>query len=94
MGGVGYHDLSDAAIEAALECLNITLIGSAVRAISVLKAIKALGARRVCFGSDTPFGLMHVELAMYQALLKDEVTETEKALILGGNIARLFGLEG
>lgn len=90
MGGVAYHDLSNAAIEAAQECPNITLIGSAVRAVNVLKAIKTLGAERVCFGSDTPFGLMHVELAMYAALLRDEVTEDEKALIMGGNIARLF----
>lgn len=90
MGGVGYHDLSDAAIEAAQECPNITLIGSAVRAVHVLKAIQALGANRVCFGSDTPFGLMHVELAMYRALLKEEVTPVERGLILGGNIARLF----
>ena len=60
----------------------------------MLKAIQTLGAERVCFGSDTPFGLMHVELAMYQALLKDEVTEVERALILGGNIAHLFGLYG
>jgi len=90
MGGVAFHDLSDAAIEAAQECPNITMIGSGVRAVNVLKAIKTLGADRVCFGSDTPFALMHVELAMYTALLRDEVTEDEKALILGGNIARLF----
>ena len=90
MGGVAFHDLSNAAIEAAQECPNITLIGSAIRAVNILKAIKVLGAERVCFGSDTPFAMMHVELAMYEALMKDEVTEEEKALILGGNIARLF----
>ncbi|MCJ7700955.1 MAG: amidohydrolase family protein [Anaerolineales bacterium] len=94
MGGVAFHDLSDAAIEAAQECPNITLIGSGVRAVNVLKAIKTLGAERVCFGSDTPFAMMHVELVMYEALLKDEVTDTERSLILGGNIARLFNIEG
>jgi len=94
MGGVAFHDLSNAAIEAAQECSNITLIGSGVRAVNILKAIKTLGAERVCFGSDTPFALMHVELAMYEALLRDEVTEDEKSLILGGNIARLFDLDG
>ncbi len=36
---------------------------------------------------------MHVELAKYHALLDGEVTPEEKALVLGGNIARLFGLE-
>lgn len=92
MGGVAYHDLSDACIEAAQECPNITLIGSGVRAVNILKAIKILGAERVCFGSDTPFALMHVELAMFEALLKHEVTGAERDLILGGNIARLFNI--
>lgn len=92
MGGVAFHDLSDAAIEAAQECPNITLIGSGVRAVNILKAIKTLGAERVCFGSDTPFALMHIELAMYEALMRDEVSDEERDLILGGNIQRLFGL--
>jgi predicted TIM-barrel fold metal-dependent hydrolase len=92
MGGVAFHDLSDAAIEAAQECPNITLIGSGVRAVNILKAIKKLGAERVCFGSDTPFAMMHVELAMYEALMKDEVNQTDQDLILGGNIERLFNL--
>ena len=88
--GVGFHDLSSAAIEVAQACPNITVIGSAVRAVNILKAIKAIGPERVCFGSDTPFALMHVELAMYEALLRDQVTAVEKALILGGNLQRLL----
>ena len=85
--------LSAAAIESAQTHPNITLIGSGVRAVNILRAIQTLGAERVCFGSDTPFGLMHVDLAMYEALLKDEVNEVEKALIMGGNIKRLFALD-
>jgi predicted TIM-barrel fold metal-dependent hydrolase len=92
MGGVGHADLTNAAIEVAQECANLTLIGSAVRATAVLKAVKTLGADRVCFGSDTPFALMHVELAKYNALLDGEVSEEEKRLIMGGNIARLMDL--
>ena len=92
MGGVAFHDLSDAAIEAAQECPNITMIGSGVRATRILRAIKILGAERVCFGSDTPFAMMHVELAMYEALMRDQVSAQERALILGGNIKRLFGI--
>jgi predicted TIM-barrel fold metal-dependent hydrolase len=92
MGGVAFHDLSDAAIEVAQECPNITLIGSGVRAVNILKAVKKLGPERICFGSDTPFALMHVEIAMYHALLAEEVSTSEKALIMGGNIKRLFGL--
>jgi predicted TIM-barrel fold metal-dependent hydrolase len=93
MGGVGHHALTDAAIEIAQECPNLTLIGSGVRTRPILKAIKTLGARRVCFGSDTPFEVTHVEVARYHALLEGEVTPDEKELIMAGNIARLLGLE-
>jgi predicted TIM-barrel fold metal-dependent hydrolase len=93
MGGVAHHDLSNAAIEMAQECPNLTLIGSAVRAVAVLKAVRVLGADRVCFGSDTPFALMHVEVAKYNALLDGEVASEEKQMIMAGNIARLLGLD-
>lgn len=93
MGGASFADLSHAAIEIAQENPNLTLIGSAIRSIPILKAIKTLGASRVCFGSDTPFELMHVEVAKYHALLDGEVSEEEKQQIMAGNIIRLFGLK-
>ena len=75
MGGVGVPDMSKAAIELAQEHANVALIGSEINPISVLNAVKTLGAERVCFGSDTPFGLMRVRVAMYNALLDGEVTK-------------------
>ena len=57
-----------------------------------LKAIKILGADRVCFGSDTPFELMHVELAKYRALLDGEISEADQALVYGGNVIRILNL--
>jgi predicted TIM-barrel fold metal-dependent hydrolase len=57
-----------------------------------LEAINRLGTDRVCFGSDMPFHLMHVILAGYHALLRD-FSESDKAEILGGNIARLLRLD-
>ena len=92
MGGVGYPDLSASMIEFARECPNLHLIGSSIREIPILRAIRALGADRVSFGSDTPFALMHVRLAMYRALLEDDFTDEQRAAVLGGNIARLLGL--
>jgi predicted TIM-barrel fold metal-dependent hydrolase len=94
MGGAAFHDLSAAAIAVAQEHPNLTLIGSAVRAIPILTAIRTLGADRVCFGSDTPFELMHVELAKYRALLDGEITPEEMAGVMGGNIARVLRLMG
>ncbi|MGD0112373.1 MAG: amidohydrolase family protein [Armatimonadota bacterium] len=92
MGGVGHADLTHAMIEFAQQHPNIMLVGSEVREVAVLKAIHTIGASRVCFGSDTPFSLMHVEVAKYQALLDCEVSSDERDLVMGGNIARLFGL--
>ena len=92
---MGMHDIgmNRAVIEIARENPNMYLIGSHAPYISVLRAIRTLGADRVCFGSDAPFLMMHVELAMQNALLDNEVSAKEKSNILGGNIIRLFGLE-
>jgi predicted TIM-barrel fold metal-dependent hydrolase len=90
--GMTHRDMNDAVIEVAQECPNMVLIGSATTDRAVLKAIKALGADRVCFGSDAPFQRQHVVLATYNAFLDGEVSKEEKALIMGGNIAHLLGL--
>ena len=92
MGGVAHRDLTNAMIEVAGECPNILLIGSGVKSKPILKAIQTLGAARVCFGSDTPFELMHVEVAKYNALLDGEIPPEEKQAVMGGNIARVLGI--
>jgi len=93
MGGAAIADLSNACIEFAQQCPNIMLIGSSVKDLSILKAIRTLGPKRVCFGSDTPFALMHASLAMYRAMLEGEGLSAEEwDDILGGNIARFFKL--
>ena len=94
MGGVGFPDMSGAMIEMAQECPNLYLIGSMILHTSVLRAVKTLGADRVCFGSDTPFALMHVCVAAYRALLEEEVSAGEGSQIMGGNLLRLFGEAG
>jgi predicted TIM-barrel fold metal-dependent hydrolase len=86
MGGAGKPSLDRSAIEVARTHPNIVLIGSAI-----LAAIEALGPDRLCFGSDMPFNLMHVRLAMYRALLRDHDAETQ-AKVLGGNLARVLGV--
>ena len=93
MGGVGHADLTDAAIEIAEQCPNLTLIGSAARTGAILKAVRTLGAGRLCFGSDTPFELMHVERARYDAMLEGVLAADEKGLVMGGNIARVLKLD-
>jgi predicted TIM-barrel fold metal-dependent hydrolase len=91
MGGVGMPDMTRAVIEMARAHDNVTLIGSMVNHIKVLEAINTLGAHRVCFGSDTPFVLMHVCVAIYQAMLEG-VDEKAMNAVMGQNILKLFGL--
>jgi predicted TIM-barrel fold metal-dependent hydrolase len=91
MGGAGIPALEISAVEAAAEHANITLIGSAIDERAILRAIHTLGTDRICFGSDMPFRLMHVILAMYRAMLRD-FDEAEQTKILGCNLARLLEL--
>jgi predicted TIM-barrel fold metal-dependent hydrolase len=92
MGGAGTPALDRSAVETAGRCPNITLIGSAVPETAIIRAIKILGPDRLCFGSDTPFRLMHVQLAMYNALLEDFDQPTREK-VLGRNLARLLGVQ-
>jgi len=89
MGGTAWRTLDRAAVEVATRYPNVTLIGSAISEIPILNAIGSLGADRLCFGSDMPFRLQHVQLAMYRALLRD-VSEAGRDKVLGGNLARLL----
>ena len=91
MGGVAHPDLTRAAIETALAHPNITLVASHVSYTAALKAIETLGPNRVAWGSDSPFGLMRVELAAYRALLRDLPHEAQ-AQVLGGTIASVLGV--
>ncbi len=93
MGGVGRPSLHEAAIEFAGEHGNMFMIGSAADPKAILKAVRVLGPERVCYGSDSPFGLMRVELAKYEALLRD-LPEGERELVMGGNILRILNRGG
>jgi hypothetical protein len=90
--GMTDWEMNQAVVEVAARNPNMVLIGSATDAKAVLYAIDVLGADRVCFGSDGPFRRPHVVRATYEAALKDDVSEADQALVMGGNIARLFEL--
>ncbi|MCL2478334.1 MAG: amidohydrolase family protein, partial [Treponema sp.] len=90
MGGASFKGTSISAIETAEMHPNTLLIGSAVRSVHILNGVKKLGASRVCFGSDTPFEFMHVEVAKYKALFKDKVNAEDLAKIMGENIKKFI----
>jgi predicted TIM-barrel fold metal-dependent hydrolase len=90
--GMTDQDMTDVVIEVAKNCPNMFLIGSATNDKFVLKAIHALGADRVCFGSDAPFQDPYVIRAMYEAAMEGQLSNVEQAMVMGGNIARILGL--
>ena len=91
MGGAAFADLSNACIEIAEKYPNITLIGSAIRDISILKGIQKLGCERICFGSDTPFALMNASVAMYGAIMKyAKLSQEDQEKIMCSNIMRVL----
>ena len=91
MGGAGLPSLDRSAIETAKKHPNIMLIGSAILDRPILRAIDTLGPDRLCFGSDMPFKLMHVQLAAYRAMLRD-LSQDAVNKILGGNFKRFVGI--
>ena len=56
----------------------------------IARAVKRVGANRVVYGSDMPFGVPDIE--MMKVRLAD-ITPEEKGLVLGDSMARVLGLE-
>ena len=92
MGGAGLPDISKSCIEMAAECSNLHLIASNISWKKAILAIQTLGAERVSFGSDTPFSVMHADVAAFQTVLGDYFSPEEARLVMGGNIQRLLCL--
>ena len=64
--------------------------GSEPEAGIVEYAVQALGAERIVFGSDAPGRDFSVQLGK---VIGADITGEERALILGGNMARVLKLE-
>ena len=92
MGGSGQPTLHDAVIEFAAKYPNWHLIDSEADYRKVLVALDRLGAERVCYGSDTPFCPTRFEFGLRQVWYQD-LSEADKAKVMGGNMAQVFGLE-
>ena len=89
MGGAAIPTLARAAIETAQKHKNIHIIASAIPDRAIVQALDSLGTERISFGSDSPFRLMHVQLAKFKALLQNYSNE-ERELVLGKNILRVL----
>ncbi|MBN2333988.1 amidohydrolase [Candidatus Bathyarchaeota archaeon] len=69
---------------------NIILETSFRSHADIARAVKRIGADRVVYGSDTPFGIPEVEMLKVRVA---DISPEEKRLVLGDNMARILGLE-
>jgi len=92
MDHMGYREWVGDAIEVARDNPNVYL-GTTIAAfepVSVARAVDALGPERVVYGSNWPN--LYSDLAV-QALRRYGFGAKAEALILGGNLARILGLD-
>lgn len=61
--------------------------------VDKLKAIKDLGADRVIYGSDMPFANPIPEILTITLFPDWRLSDEEKALVLGGNMARILNVD-
>jgi len=69
---------------------NIILETSFRSPRDIARAVKRVGADRVVYGSDTPFGVPEIEMLKVRV---SDITPEEKSMVLGDNMARILGLE-
>jgi len=91
MGGSDKPTIQTAVTDFAARYPTWYLIDSETDYREVLAAVSALGAERVCYGSDTPFCPTKFEYGM-RAVWYQDLSEGDRAKIMGDNIARLFNL--
>jgi len=89
-----YHLGGFGAAKVVKERPNMYLTTSGRNAqIDRLRAVKELGAERVLYGSDMPFAHPVPDILSITLIPKSKLSDEEKALILGGNLARLLNIE-
>lgn len=69
---------------------NVILETSFRNPRDIARAVRRVGADRVIYGSDMPFGLPEIEMMKVRVC---EITEEEKEMVLGANVKRILGLE-
>lgn len=89
MAHSGFMMQTNDAVLVAQRCPNVYLEHSSGISLGVTQSVNAVGAGRVLLGSDTPHMDFEVELFKIEITVPDPV---DRSLVLGGNAARLLGL--
>jgi predicted TIM-barrel fold metal-dependent hydrolase len=90
LGHSGMNAMAHCAIPAAKLAENVCLETSIVAMLSFIEdAVEEIGAQRIVWGTDFPYGSPPVELRKIQEL---RISEEQRAMILGENATRLLHL--
>ena len=89
MGHMGSTDFKGDAVPAALMAPNIYLDCSWLLPVWLTRAVALVGAERVVFSSDSPLSELSIEMGCRAAA---ELSDEERALVMGANILRLLGV--
>lgn len=94
-GGVYRHptlNMGPVTLEILKQHENVLLVGSEQSDQMLLRATEVVGAKRLAFASDMPFCFGDVEVARYNALFKDKISETDFSAIASQNLERFLEL--
>jgi uncharacterized protein len=89
---MGLSDLWREALDAAARYPNILLDTTAAPSLAIQVAVERLGAERVVYGSDMPFGGHSNVLFQIQKIRDLGLGEPTERLILGDNMRTLLGI--
>ena len=91
MDHMGYRYWVAEAIEAAKRTSNIYLATTAVMEPHfIVTAIEAIGVERIVFGSNGPFVIPKMQVEVIKFL---QLSPEDEAKVLGGTLAKLYGLK-
>lgn len=91
MDHMGYRYWVAEAIEAAKRTPNLYLATTAVMEPHfIYQAIKSVGVERIVFGSNGPLTIPKMQLDVIKSL---GLSPEDEAMVLGGTLAQLYGLE-
>jgi hypothetical protein len=88
MGHMGSTDFKLEAVDAGVLSPNIYLDTSWILPELVTKAVAAVGADRVLFGSDSPLSTLRIEMGARRAT---RWSDAERAKVMGESMLRLLG---
>lgn len=92
LGHMGLPDMWKEALSAARRYPNILLETCGAPSLPIQVAVERLGAERVVYGSDMPFGGSANVLFQLQKIRDLALPSEAERLVLGGNMERLLGL--